>query len=160
MAIWEKLFSKITFKDYPDTSTPLNATNLNKMTDAIDGIDDRVVELNSNLYNEDSYTVEIINNSNYTVAGNGIKEYARNGITTLVIGALKCTTPSSSWVHCGTLRSKPLSDLYFNLLTWEDAAPYKINCKIDTEGKVYFRYGVATTSGGDSINYYGTVTFS
>lgn len=51
MAIWEKLFSKITFKDYPDTSTPLNADNLNKMTDAIDGIDDRVVELNSNLYN-------------------------------------------------------------------------------------------------------------
>lgn len=49
MAIWEKLFSKITFKDYPDTSTPLNATNLNKMTDAIDRIDDRVVELNSNL---------------------------------------------------------------------------------------------------------------
>ena len=49
MAIWEKLFSKITFKDYPDTSTPLNATNLNAMTDAIDGIDGRVVELNSNL---------------------------------------------------------------------------------------------------------------
>lgn len=49
MAIWEKLFSKIAFKNYPDTSTPLNATNLNKMTDAIDGIDDRVVELNSNL---------------------------------------------------------------------------------------------------------------
>lgn len=51
MAIWEKLFSKITFKDYPDTSTSLNADNLNKMTDAIDGIDDRVVELNSNLKN-------------------------------------------------------------------------------------------------------------
>ena len=51
MAIWKKLFSKITFKDYPDTSTPLNADNLNKMTDAIDGIDDRVVELNSNFNN-------------------------------------------------------------------------------------------------------------
>lgn len=51
MAIWEKLFSKITFKDYPDTSTPLNATNLNKMTDAIDGIDNRVVELKSILGN-------------------------------------------------------------------------------------------------------------
>ena len=49
MAIWEKLFNKITFKNYPDTSTPLNADNLNKMSDAIDGIDDRVVELNSNL---------------------------------------------------------------------------------------------------------------
>ena len=48
MAIWKKLFSKIIFKNYPDTSTPINADNLNKMTDAIDGIDNRVVELNSN----------------------------------------------------------------------------------------------------------------
>ena len=52
MAIWEKLFSKITFKDYPDTSTPLNASNMNALSDAIDGIDDRVVELNSNLENK------------------------------------------------------------------------------------------------------------
>ena len=49
MAIWEKLFSKIIFKDYPDTSTPLNASNMNTLSDAIDGIDNRVVELNSNL---------------------------------------------------------------------------------------------------------------
>lgn len=49
MAIWEKLFRKIIFKDYPDTSTPLNASNMNALSDAIDGIDDRVVELNSNL---------------------------------------------------------------------------------------------------------------
>ena len=53
MAIWEKLFSKITFKNYPNTSTPINADNLNKMTDAIDGIDDRVVELNSNLKDQE-----------------------------------------------------------------------------------------------------------
>lgn len=45
MSVWEKLFSKITFKDYPDNTTPVDAINLNKMTDAIDGIDDRVVEL-------------------------------------------------------------------------------------------------------------------
>lgn len=49
MAIWEKLFNKITFKDYPDTTTPLNASNMNTLSNAIDGIDDRVVELNSNL---------------------------------------------------------------------------------------------------------------
>lgn len=117
-------------------------------------------QFNSKLYDEDSYTVELINNSNYTVVGNGIKEYIRNGISTVVIGALRCTTPANSWVHCATLKSKPLSELYFNLLTWEDAAPYKINCKIDVEGKVYFRYGVAATSVGGDINYYGTVTFS
>lgn len=44
MNIWQKIFSKITFKDYPDVSTPINATNLNVMTNAIDGLDDRVVE--------------------------------------------------------------------------------------------------------------------
>lgn len=49
MALLEKLFSKITFKNYPDTSTPIDADNLNKMTDAIDGIDDRVVDIGDNL---------------------------------------------------------------------------------------------------------------
>lgn len=65
MAIWKKLFSKITFKDYPDTSTPLNADNLNKMTDAIDGIDDRVVELNSNLSKFGLYDATAINHGYY-----------------------------------------------------------------------------------------------
>lgn len=63
MAIWEKLFSKIIFKDYPNTSTPLNADNLNKMTDAIDGIDNRVVELNSKLSTKQDSTTAI-NTSN------------------------------------------------------------------------------------------------
>lgn len=49
MAIWEKLFSKITFKDYPDTSTPLNANNLNAMTSVIDGLDDRVLSIIGNM---------------------------------------------------------------------------------------------------------------
>ena len=63
MAIWEKLFSKIIFKDYPDTSTPLNASNMNALSDAIDGIDNRVVELNSKLvsgyYTEDKVSAVI-----------------------------------------------------------------------------------------------------
>lgn len=71
MAIWEKLFSKIIFEDYPDTSTPLNATNLNKMTDAIDGIDDRVVELNSNLDNMSKLTSGSVSENNTTV---GVKQ--------------------------------------------------------------------------------------
>ena len=66
MAIWEKLFSKITFKNYPDTSTPLNASNMNALSDAIDGIDDRVVELNSNLEQTNSKFTLI----GYTITNN------------------------------------------------------------------------------------------
>lgn len=75
MSVWEKLFSKITFKNYPDTSTPINAVNLNKMTDAIDGIDDRVVELNSNL--ADSIIVKTVS---ATIEG-GMEAYGAQGIT-------------------------------------------------------------------------------
>lgn len=73
MAIWQKLFNKITFKDYPDISTPLNATNLNAMTDAIDGLDDRVVELNSNLefHKGDSITYSEITNGILSGMGGG-----------------------------------------------------------------------------------------
>lgn len=45
MSIWTKLFNKITFKDYPDTTTPLNATNLNTLSNGIDGLDDRVLTM-------------------------------------------------------------------------------------------------------------------
>lgn len=70
MAIWQKLFNKITFKDYPDTSTPLNANNLNAITNAIDELDDRVVELNSNIelktYNDNNW-VNAYNSALYEI---------------------------------------------------------------------------------------------
>lgn len=66
MAIWQKLFNKITFKDYPDVSTPLNATNLNAMTDAIDRLDDRIVELGTDLGYIKEYSFTLSGNSSIT----------------------------------------------------------------------------------------------
>lgn len=47
MATWTKLFSNFAWKNRPDTSTPLGQTLLNRLNNAINGIDDRVVSLNA-----------------------------------------------------------------------------------------------------------------
>ena len=47
MATWNKLFSNFAWKNRPDTSTPLGQTLLNRLNNAINGIDDRVVTLNA-----------------------------------------------------------------------------------------------------------------
>lgn len=47
MATWSKLFSNFAWKNRPDTSTPLGQTLLNRINNAINGIDDRVVTLNA-----------------------------------------------------------------------------------------------------------------
>lgn len=44
-----KIYSKINFLNRPSKKTPLNAANLNKMDEAIDGLDNRVVETNDAL---------------------------------------------------------------------------------------------------------------
>lgn len=44
-----KIYSKINFLNRPSKKTPLNAANLNKMDEAIDGLDSRVVETNDAL---------------------------------------------------------------------------------------------------------------
>ena len=47
MATWNKLFTNFAWKNRPDTSTPLGQTLLNRLNNAINGIDDRVVALNA-----------------------------------------------------------------------------------------------------------------
>lgn len=47
MATWSKLFTNFAWKNKPDTSTPLGQTLLNRLNNAINGIDDRVVTLNA-----------------------------------------------------------------------------------------------------------------
>lgn len=42
-----KAFSKFIWVNYPETDSPLNASNLNSINDAIDEIDDRVVNLDT-----------------------------------------------------------------------------------------------------------------
>lgn len=41
----EKAFDNFTWKNLPSTETPINATNLNKLNNAIDTIDDRVIAM-------------------------------------------------------------------------------------------------------------------
>ena len=43
----EKLYKKIGWKNKPNLATPLGATNLKKIDEALDGLDNRTIELNS-----------------------------------------------------------------------------------------------------------------
>ena len=46
-----KTYTKVNFQNYPSTSTPLNATNLNKMDKGIDDLDDEVVAVKNTIEN-------------------------------------------------------------------------------------------------------------
>lgn len=61
MATWNKLFSNFAWKNRPDTSTPLGQTLLNRLNNAINGIDDRVVTLNTEKASTDDLNGSIVN---------------------------------------------------------------------------------------------------
>lgn len=61
MATWSKLFSNFAWKNRPDTSTPLGQTLLNRLNNAINGIDDRVVTLNAEKASTDDLNSSIVN---------------------------------------------------------------------------------------------------
>ena len=48
----QKAYSRIIYKNYPSTDTPLNETNLNHMDGALDTIDDRVVAMDTTKANQ------------------------------------------------------------------------------------------------------------
>ena len=47
-----KLYSRINWVDYPSTTTPMNATNMNKMDKGLDDVDTRVDSLNATKANK------------------------------------------------------------------------------------------------------------
>lgn len=61
MATWSKLFTNFAWKNRPDTSTPLGQTLLNRLNNAINGIDDRVVTLNSEKASTEDLNGSIVN---------------------------------------------------------------------------------------------------
>jgi|GEM_PF-2863558 len=61
MATWNKLFSFFTWKNRPDTSTPLGQTLLNRLNTALNGIDDRVVTLNAEKASTEDLNGSIVN---------------------------------------------------------------------------------------------------
>ena len=48
--------NKVNWQNTPSTATPLGATNLNKMSDALDTIDDRVVTFDTSKANTSDVT--------------------------------------------------------------------------------------------------------
>ena len=61
MATWSKLFTNFAWKNRPDTSTPLGQTLLNRLNTALNGIDDRVVTLNSEKASTEDLNGSIVN---------------------------------------------------------------------------------------------------
>lgn len=61
MATWTKLFSNFAWKNRPDTSTPLGQTLLNRLNNAINGIDDRVITLNAEKASTNDLNGSIVN---------------------------------------------------------------------------------------------------
>lgn len=151
MAIWKKLFSKITFKDYPDTSTPINANNLNKMTDAIDGIDNRVVELNSNLEQTNIDLANVIKLQSVTTSHQqyetikaslqriarvikGIDTNGKKIIITSITGVPYSPTQTTGFAITPLYWSSSASDDIYGMafvLTGEQSTIYKIHFKED-----------------------------
>lgn len=54
-----KAYDKVVWQNTPSTASPLNATNLNKMSDALDTIDDRVIALDTNKANASDVTTAL-----------------------------------------------------------------------------------------------------
>lgn len=62
----EKLYKRTYWKNAPDKTTPVNAVNLDNIEAGIDGLDDRVIELKSDLSQLDNVVVTNIDLSNVT----------------------------------------------------------------------------------------------
>ena len=147
MAILEKLFNKIIFKDYPDTSTPLNADNLNKMSNAIDGIDDRVVELNSNFVSQNK---KLSGTKRYTNILQVAITVAANGTSTTEID-LEGYNGFEFWYYSGngqrmstTVNANSCNLMAINL----DGTVARANLKYNTNTKIL------------TINNYSTTDFT
>ncbi len=61
MAMWSKLFPFFEWKNKPDTSTPLGRVLLMRINNALNGIDDRVISLNSEKASVDDLNGSIVN---------------------------------------------------------------------------------------------------
>ena len=83
MATWSKLFTNFAWKNRPDTSTPLGQTLLNRLNNAINGIDDRVVTLNAEKASTDDLSGSIVNVS--LNSSTGVFTFTRFDGTTFTI---------------------------------------------------------------------------
>lgn len=76
----QKAHSNINWENFPSISTPINEQNLNKMDNAIDTIDDRVIALDTSKFNL-SDAQSLIKNVTFDLQTGILKKYYYNGST-------------------------------------------------------------------------------
>lgn len=93
-----KRYTRINWKQYPDTSTPRNAANLNKMDKGIDDLDNAIEVLNDNLGDikrllTGSITLNFTTtNANiYLLRGGNVTSYANTYIGFIIATGSVCT---------------------------------------------------------------------
>lgn len=120
---FSKIYDKINWRNKPDKTTPIDATNLGKIDAALNTIDDRVVELGKKANDTDDAINEL--NSNLTAIKTDFTKQSVDGVTftgsnnfshnyyvaTLTI-TINVTKIISTWTTIGTVLKPPKQTVY------------------------------------------------
>ena len=109
-----KAYNKITWQNKPSTATPLNQTNLNEMSNALDTIDDRVIAL-------DSGKVSSVTVTNTLQTGDTIATITVDGTATNIKSAQVEVDAEPSATSENPLQNKAIYEMLNNLLPEETA---------------------------------------
>ena len=107
-----KAYNKITWQNKPSTATPLNQTNLNEMSNALDTIDDRVIAL-------DSGKVGSVTVTNTLQTGDTIATITVDGTATNIKSAQVVVDSTPSSTSENPLQNKAIYEMLNNLLPEE-----------------------------------------
>lgn len=107
-----KAYNKITWQNKPSTATPLNQTNLNEMSNALDTIDDRVIAL-------DSGKVSSVTVTNTLQTGDTIATITVDGTATNIKSAQVVVDDTPSATSTNPLQNKAIYEMLNNLLPEE-----------------------------------------
>lgn len=162
--------NKITFKDYPDTTTPLNANNLNQLQTNVENaieenktsieniennvaaIEDDILSINSNITNIETNVNDLTNRVTTTERYKGIATYGDGFIdasyTTEPFVLTQIGTPNQSFYFVLTF--------FFSVRTatasrTQIAIPYNYSAET-TKNTVYIRYYIGGWSTWRLIN--------
>lgn len=113
MSIFSRFYNRISWKNYPDMSTPLNERNLNNMDSAIYELDGKVVDLSNNMQNTiASITYDKLNDAFViTYTSGDTRAFSINSSKVVVNFSYDPETQSLILVHQdGTTQSVSLAD--------------------------------------------------
>lgn len=109
-----KAYNKITWQNKPSTATPLNQTNLNEMSNALDTIDDRVIAL-------DSGKVSSVTVTNTLPTGDTIATITVDGTATNIKAAQVEVDAEPSATSENPLQNKAIYEMLNEILPEETA---------------------------------------